>query len=169
MDNHLRHPERCVIHLLFCSVWQVLGSYYLYPFTFLRAPSQQPPSLAFSSNTRHIKVEAPSHKPSNSTISLGWISFRTPTHSTFHPRHWNHCIREWWWRTLSGLLSKSFPSSSEHCRCCQWVLERGNSRYAMCEKWCRSRQYANKWCSESWPCYFPVSLSWTCPWNFIDI
>ena len=133
------NPPLTLFHLK-----NVLGPYYLYPFTFLWARSQQPPPLAFSSNTRH---EASLPKPSSSMISLGRISFWTPTHSTFHPWHWNHCIGQcqWRWRTLSGLLPESFPPSSQQS-CC-WILERGNSCYAMCKKWCGSSQYATKWCS----------------------
>ena len=168
--NRHHHPERCVIWVrpLFCSLCltKALGSHYLYPFTFLWAPSQQSPSLAFSSNTRLTKVEAPLPKPSSSAVSLGWISLWTPTHSTIHPRCWNNCLEKWCRSSFFGLLSKSFPSSSQHCRC--WVLERGNSRYATCKKWRRSRQYAIRRCSKSWPCYFPVCLSRSCPWNFIN-
>ena len=146
------------INFLFRPLTKALGSHNLYPLTFLWAPSQQSPSLAFCFDTKLTEVEVPFPQlsSSESTISLGRISLWTPTHSTFHPWHRNHGLGEWCWSTLFGLLSKSFASSSQYC--CWWVLERGNSCHAMCEKWCRSCQYATRWCSESRPCYFPVSI-----------
>ena len=96
---------------------KVLGSYCQYLFTSLWAPSQQPPSLAFCSNTRH-KTSSP--KPSRSKISLEFL--QTPTHSAIHSWGWNHCIGECQLRTLSILLSKSFLSPLHYCL--SWVLER---------------------------------------------
>ena len=124
--------------LISSPLTKALGSHNLYPLTFLWAPSQLSPSLAFCFGTKLTEVEVPFPKltSSESAISLGRISLWTPTYSTFHPRHRNHSLGEWCWSTLFGLLSKSFASSSQYCR--WWVLERGNSCYAMCEKWCRS-------------------------------